>query len=215
MKKISLIVLALVSVSFFAFCQGKGDPKKREEAKKEINAYMKANVLPVMIEQRKELDKKLSSSEKKEIESLRARINTLKAQKENMPKRDRSQEPTEEQRKAFEAAKKEMRLIMTDAWAIVDNHEADFEALKEGNKENAEKWKADMKAIFDKYKPEGAEGKRGGKGGRHGKMGMMMDQNKAPMFLLMDPTKSVDELAAEMEQRQAGRQGHHRGGKRK
>ncbi|AZQ62974.1 hypothetical protein EI427_12205 [Flammeovirga pectinis] len=212
MKKLGIIVIAIFIglVSFKKIAQ-KGDPKKREEAKKEINAYMKANMLPVMLENRKEFDTKLSKKEKATLVSLRERLDALKGKKDSMKKDKSSGEPSEAQKSEMKAMKTEMRHIMTDAWVIVDNHESDLEAIKTANKANEEKWKTDMKAIFEKYKPENSEM---GKKGKHGKKGHrfgQMDDKKPVMFVLMDPSKSVDQIASEMEQRQEQR--GHRGGK--
>ncbi|MBB6459917.1 hypothetical protein [Flammeovirga kamogawensis] len=212
MKKLGIIVLvAFIGLVSFKSIAQKGDPKKRAEAKKEINAYMKANMLPVMLENRKEFDTKLSKKEKATLVSLRERLEALKTKKNSLMKDKPSGEPSEEQKNEMKAMKTEMRHIMTDAWVIVDNHESDLEAIKTANKANEEKWKADMKAIFEKYKSENSEM---GKKGKHGKKGHhfgKMDDKKPVMFVLMDPSKTVDQLATEMEQRQDQR--GHRGGK--
>ncbi|NME70606.1 hypothetical protein [Flammeovirga aprica] len=212
---LSLITVATLAVSFAGIAQEE-KKKKREEARKEIKAYMKAQVLPVVLENRKDFDKKLSKSEKKTLVSLRSRMDALSKKKEGMKRPEG--EPTEAQQKERQEMEKEMRHITTAAWEIVDNHEADLEAIKASTKTQQEQWKSDMQAIMEKYKPENKEGKDGkgkGKGhGRRGKMGQgMMGHYQPVMFVLMDPSKSVDEIADEMEKRQMKRMKHHKGGK--
>ncbi|MBD0404590.1 hypothetical protein [Flammeovirga sp. EKP202] len=214
---LSLITVATLAVSFVSVAQQE-KKKKRDEARKEIKAYMKAQVLPVVLENRKEFDNKLSNSEKKTLVSLRERLDALSKKKEGMKRPEG--EPTEEQQKERQAMEKEMRHITTAAWEIVDNHEADLEAIKASTKTQQEQWKSDMKAIMSKYKPEnkgegnGHEKGNGRKGRGKGKMGRqgMMGHYQPVMFVLMDPSKSVDELADEMEKRQMKRMGH-KGGK--
>ncbi|WP_157491149.1 hypothetical protein [Flammeovirga sp. SJP92] len=213
---LSLFALATLTFSFVSVAQ-QDKKKKREEARKEIKAYMKAEVLPVVLESRKEFDQKLSNAEKKTLVSLRERLDALSKKKEGMKRPEG--EPTEEQKKERQAMEKEMRHITTAAWEIVDNHEADLEEIKASTKTQQEQWKTDMKAIFEKYKPEDKEGNGGrngkkGKGhGRRGKMGQgMMGHYQPVMFVLMDPSKSVDEIADEMEKRQMKRM-NHKGGK--
>ncbi|MBB3698589.1 hypothetical protein KMW28_15465 [Flammeovirga yaeyamensis] len=207
MKKITLFVFTILSIFLFSFQDGpkKGmDKEARKKAQKEIAEYNKANVVPVLLENRKEFDNKLSDAEKKELASLRTRLDNLKEENKSMKKdKKKGEAPTEEQKAAKEAAQKEMRQIMTAAWAVVDNHEADLKSIKEANKANEEKWRTDMKAIMEKYRPEGSmkgEGKKKGHNkGKH-KMGRNpMGANRDVMFVLMDPTKSVDEIAAQME----------------
>ncbi|OHX68174.1 hypothetical protein [Flammeovirga pacifica] len=212
MKKITLLVLAIFSITLFSFQDGpkKGmDKETRKKAQKELAAYNKENVIPVILENRKEFETKLSSDEKKELVSLRVKMKALGEQKKASKKgKTKGEAPTEEQKEARAALQKEMRQIMTSAWAIVDNHEADLKAIKESNKANEEKWKEDIKAIMMKYKPENAEK---GKGKKHGhKMKQNpMGPNKDVMFVMMDPSQSIDEIAENMEKMAKKRHGQH------
>lgn len=224
MKKSKILILSLVAFVTLAFSfktiAQKQKNKKRDEIRKEVSAYTKANILPVVLEQRKAFDKDLSSDEKATLVSLRERLDALKAKRDTMKRPEG--EPTEEQKKAHKEMEKEMRLIMTDAWVIADNHEDDLEKINASNKEQKEQWKNDIKAIFVKYKGDNSNKGENGKHKKKGKMmhgKMMFDHNKPAMFVLMDPNKTVDELASDMEQRmkKRGRHGkgrHHGGGNR-
>lgn len=201
---IAIITIATLGVSFVGVAQ-KEKKNKREEARTEIQAYMKTNVLPVILEKRKEFDSQLSNSEKKKLVALRSRMDALKKERETMQRPEG--EPSDEQKKKHYEMEKEMRHITTAAWEIADKHESDLLAVKTSTESQKQQWESDIKAIMEKYSPNKEKREKShGEHKRKFKTGQQIFQhNKPVMFLLMDPNKTVDEIAVDMEKRQMTR----------
>ncbi|MEM6342486.1 MAG: T9SS type A sorting domain-containing protein [Bacteroidota bacterium] len=201
--QIAILSLALLYGSAQIFAQ-KGKPHKgpkhNPEMRQAMKAYAEENVLPVMQAQREKLDASLSLQEKQTVAEIRAELQALKEKGKNMRQALRQSEakPTEAQREEMYAHRKEMRLLMNQAWEIADNHEADIRSLLAEIKPQAETWKQQMRAIAEQYRPEdaperpdrleGTEGRHGGKAQRAGRTGMMMELRNPVHFLLWDGT---------------------------
>ncbi|MCI4670156.1 MAG: T9SS type A sorting domain-containing protein [Bacteroidia bacterium] len=179
---IGAIALSLFGVVVFAQPEqgqwGKR-PKMNPEAQKEIKAYVEKNVLPVLQPERAKLDTYLSQDDKAELASIRGEIKSMKAQgkefrKAMMEARKNGTMPSEDQIDKMREMRKNQRLLMTRAWAVADEYEIEIYEIFDGLKPKAESWKNDLKAIKDKYKPEGAEDRQG----RQGKKGMGHKQGK-------------------------------------
>ncbi len=205
--QIAILSLALLLGATQIFAQ-KGrhhkGPKHNPEMRQAMKAYAEENVLPVMQAQREKLDASLSLSEKQTVAEIRAELQALKEEGKSIRKamRQSDAELTEAQREEMYAHRKEMRQLMTRAWEIADNHEADIRSLFEEIKPQADTWKDEMRSIAEQYRPEdaperpnrpeGAEGRGGeghhAKGRRGGRGGMMMEMRNPVHFLLWDGT---------------------------
>lgn len=214
MKRISIIITTLVILlGSVGLTLGQEKRKKgpRDEAKKEIQSYIKKNVLPVVQEQRAKLDNHLTSAEQSELTDIRSTLQAKQAERKEMRKgkaghHQKGERPSEEEREAFRAEHKEMRLLMTRGWAIADNHEAEIDQLVNEIAPQMETWKNDIKAIKEKYRPEGedarennrrehrkaghhekGEGMRGHHGRRRGGRMGIGNLTSPLKFVLLDP----------------------------
>ncbi|MDW7695913.1 T9SS type A sorting domain-containing protein [Flammeovirgaceae bacterium SG7u.111] len=222
LKRLALLMFSVFTVSTIVFAQPKrGDGRERnEELRKEMKEYFEENILPEMKTQREKLDQILTNSEKKQVEELRVQAKVMKeekmAKREDMRGSGRPErgELTEAQRAEMQQKKREQRQLMTQAWAILDNHADEVDALVAATAEDREQWRNDMKAIKEKHLGERGEGRgmkggkgrrghgngegmdqggrRGGHGGSKGRMGggpggmMGKEMMAGPMFLLWD-----------------------------
>lgn len=200
----------------------KGDRPGREEMK----AYFEENILPVLKTQREKLDGYLTLQEKQKVDELRAAWKALReerqAQREEFREgREPGNPPTFEEMEARREAHKEMqkahRLLMTEAWVILDNHEAEMESLHAEIADERQQWFEDMHEMRAKFREErqgDRPGKRGprfgdempekGKGFGNGRPGRGMHGGpkahapgplgklEGPMFLLWDPAQPFD-----------------------
>jgi hypothetical protein len=172
----------------------------RKKMEKEIRAYRKANILPVLIEKRASFEEKLSEDEKKTIEALRVKIgDKRKTWKAMTPEQKR------EHRKVLEGdfkekRKEERKEMKAQLKPILETHEAELKSIEQQIAPLRKVWETDMKVIRDKYmntdsvsmkhnhKKHGKPGKHGKKQGLHKKEGAMKAR-----FLLMDPAKAIEE----------------------
>lgn len=207
MKKAGVLLMVLL-ISAVAWAQNLERPGKASRQKSK--AYIEANILPVAIENRNDFEAVLSASEKEKIQELRARQAIMKEKKKTFQeqykgKKDGAKnEPTDEQLAAMRKTRKEQRLITTEAFEIIDEHEDFFLAMESDLKDDKAKWRSDMKAIMEAGRVEkdksgrpavGENGERGPRRkGQHGKghggmrRGGGIEKMFTPVaFLLLDP----------------------------
>lgn len=218
---IGLIAFSIVGMLLFAQPEGRGyqgrKAKMNPEAKKEIKAYMEKEVFPVLKPEREKLDSYIGETERNLLASIRIEMKKMREEgrefrKTMMEARKNGQEPSQEQIDKMRAMRKDSRLLMDQAWKIADEYEIEIYEILDGLKGDAEKWHKDLKAIHEKYKPEGEhagsdharpnrKGERPGKGEHTGKrrmgMGSPVDRllQSPVQFLLWDGSTdmSVDE----------------------
>ncbi|MEL6558907.1 MAG: T9SS type A sorting domain-containing protein [Bacteroidota bacterium] len=200
--KITATILIVMLVASLALAQEDERPGKANREK--VKAYIEENILPVATEERQDFEVMLTDAEKAKIQELRQRHEALREQRQSNRAAFRGRgdkdssipEPTDEQIAEMRLMRKEQRLIATEAFEIIDDHEDFFLAMESDLKEETAKWRADIKAIIEEGRPDGENqqfGDRRGKGhhrGRHGRLrqGMRFEKMFAPVaFLLMDP----------------------------
>lgn len=146
----------------------KGD--HRRKGNKEVHAYMKANVIPVLKEQRAKLDEQMSAQDKAEVTALRAELKAMRpemkeARKEKREIRKEGERPSEEQREAMKAFREKRHAIMDKAGQIAAKYQSELEALHAEILPQAEQWKSDIEAIkvraAAEHRPEGNKAEKG------------------------------------------------------
>jgi hypothetical protein len=231
------IMATVLLSSFIAF---KGRKLKRPVQNEEVIEYVKINILPVLKEKRANFDQFLSDDEKQKVSELQLRLQILHNEKMksspqglrlgNFNRGDRP-EISDEQREKIRAHMKERRLIMTEAWAIADNHESEIESVLEDLKPDMEKWREDIRKIREPYREQRQElreewrnnreqrrnefrdegygrgsgrhyGKRGMDFGSHRGYGMMGQYTSPPMFVLFEAENALN-LLDDLESRAA------------
>lgn len=156
-KKSTYRLLSLgVALAVFLLTSAFRMPQKPgKEGRKEARTYLKENVLPVVAQQRQKLDTYLSVDEKRQVNEIREQLRSLRQQGRDMRQEHRKGEkPTEAQKEQHREMRKSHRRLMTKAWKIVDNNEEPLESLLGEMKDDAQQWKADLKAIHEKYRAQ-------------------------------------------------------------
>ena len=230
----SLIILSLMFLSTNLSAQHRKEmsPERKAEMqalKKELKTYTDNSIKPVITEQRNKLDAYLSKSEQKEIASLREKtkaqkIASMKFRKELKEAGVRRDELSEEQLATSRNLRKTQRQLHTQAWAIIDAHEDEINALLDELKPQIEEWRKEMREIKSKHMPEGMRNrgdwnkmqttpgkermKRGGHQGKgrsgfragRGGMGNISSLRNPVAFLLHSPEASLpfEESAPEL-----------------
>ncbi|MGB3469086.1 MAG: T9SS type A sorting domain-containing protein [Cyclobacteriaceae bacterium] len=206
-NKIGMLLIALM-ISSVVVAQKKDRPGKA--LRENMKAYVKENILPVAVENRRDFESVLSASEKKQIAELRERQQVIRERQkemraqfrntENGAKNSYKLEPTEAQADEMRQVKKERRLIKTEVFTIVDNHEDFFIAMETDLKDDRTKWRDDMKSMMEDSRGEKAkdsdrkEGmRRGGHGKRHHLGGKFNKMFSPVAFVLMDPDNAAME----------------------
>lgn len=233
----SLIILSLMFLSLNLSAQHRKEmsPERKAEMqalKKEMKSYADNSIKPVITEQRNKLDAYLSKSEQKEIASLREKtkaqkIASMKFRRELKEAGVSRDELSEEQIAKSRALRKTQRQLHTQAWAIIDAHEDEINALLDELKPQIEVWRKEMREIKSSHMPEGMRNrgdwnkmeatpgkermKRGENHGHHGKgrsgfrggrggMGNISSLRNPVAFLLHSPDASLpfEESAPEL-----------------
>lgn len=166
--KASFILFSLLAFGWGLYAQpGMGPHARHQEPDPAIKAYLETNVLPVMSQQRAELELLLTEAEKAEIQEIRAGLQALRAQRMEQRRahretmdQGRGERPrlTEAQRQAMQEHRTAHRRLMTRAWAIVDAHEADFNALFDEIADERETWRTDLHELRAEARAEGRRG---------------------------------------------------------
>jgi Spy/CpxP family protein refolding chaperone len=144
---------------------------KKAEAKamrEEMRDYHKQNVAPVLLEQRKKLEAKISDEDKAALVKIRAERKASRPQKDGGQKAD-------------------SRPHKDELSALVQKYDEEINTLMEEIKPKREQWEKDMKTIAEANAPE----RTGKKGMRKGKQRSNPGFQKA-RFLLMDPVKGPE-----------------------
>jgi len=153
MKKKKLIITlasifggVIVLSSVFAFTS-----RKMEHVKKdmyyEMKAFMNDSVLPVMKPLREKLDKSLSVDEKRKVEELRVIAKQLSSRHIAKHKSliSGKEKLSESEIQQIKNDQKQMRKIITQCWAILDNNEKVFDEIHADAMPKITSWKKTMK----------------------------------------------------------------------
>jgi hypothetical protein len=114
----------------------------------EAVSYAKENIFPVMAEKRKALDKNLSDTEKKEIETARGMIMSREAMVKNWRESEDFVPGQRRNDPAFDSFREQMQKSMQAVRAIAIEHNDEIQAILNDLKPQREKWKSDMKKLM-------------------------------------------------------------------
>ena len=171
--------------------QGRMDKADKAALKSELKAYRSENILPVMKAQRAKLEEKLSPEDKAQITTLRASLKTRRQEMRAL--KQEANKSREDFQKLRETYKPDQEAIK----ALVEKYDADIDALLAEMQPQQEQWHKDIRAIYQKYRPEpksgdekpGPKGKYGhhaGPKGQHPALPGKPEMHKG-RFLLLDP----------------------------
>lgn len=149
----------------------KGDKSKMKAAFEEVKKYKDKNVIPVLKEQRKKLDKKISKEDQVKIEAIRKKIKAIKSEwkskKENCEGKEKcdtkngkpkncSPEDCKKGKTKNSEGKSIIKAELLEAKKLAEKYDGEIEALFLEIKDKKTTWEKDIKNIFEKYKPADA-----------------------------------------------------------
>lgn len=145
---------------------------------KELSTFVNTTVIPELKPMRADLEKAFSDEEKLQVKELRAEARLIAEMYTQLHEKYHSEEATtelvisEEDLADVKKSQKAMRKIITECWVILDNHEADFDALQKELLPKVEIWHKDLKNNMGKYMPHHkGHGKRAGLHKAHAQFG--------------------------------------------
>lgn len=127
-----------------------GMHQHKQEMRKHKQAY-KAEVLPLLQQQRVKFEQILSTTDKQKIESLRGEMEALKPQFKALREQKKAQHlnqtaPSEEMKTQFHALREQKKAIMVQAAQIAKSYESELMALHEEIKPELDAFHAKMRA---------------------------------------------------------------------
>jgi hypothetical protein len=190
MKKVNLIAV-FVFVALAAIAQpehghphhGKGDMKAQNpELNQALQQYLEKEVFPVLITKKAEFDESLSRKQRKELDKLRQKGKTLKAEVKAFYEKAKADYDAEKDKSAVhETYGKEMRVqkiaqmkFHDEVMTWIEANDKEVKAAMEDLKPMHEKWQTEKKAILEANRPESVEKpnfEKELKGEHHGKKG--------------------------------------------
>ncbi len=184
------------------------DKVDHKALREEMHQYREEKMMPTLRAQRTKLDAKISADDQKAIADLRASFEQAHAKRKAMKKEMKKGEgPRNFDKDKMKGFKEEHKAEREQLKALVEKYQNDIEGLMEEIAPQQEQWKAEMKAIAEKYRPEAPKGEKfegkdfkGKKGkGKHHKGDHARHfgkQMKYGHFLLMDPNATPGETPA-------------------
>ena len=145
----------------------------------------KQEVLPVLSEERKSFDSKLSESEKKIIETARQKIEVRKIMFKNWYESEDFVPGKRAKDENFDDMRTDMRSSMEEVKKIAVAHSEELDAILTRIKDDYSNWKTDIAKIADD------NGVDIGKIKKNRKLRLLKSHSPVS-FLLFDPDKSVD-----------------------
>jgi len=166
------IVLGVLLVAGLATFSVSCIQNKKAEIITEMHSYLTNTIEPELKLQREKFDNVLTDAEKQRVAELRA---DAKDMADNAVKfhvkiaklgEDATYQLSDSEINYYNDSQKKIRKIITECWAIMDNHEAEFAALHKEVYSKMISWHADMMKTITKNIPYHFHG--------HGKKGHKM-----------------------------------------
>ncbi len=123
---------------------------ERRELREEVQAYLQANVLPVLKEQRARLESQLSAEDKALIAELRQQHESIRAKM-------KAAQGDPEQRQALRDELKERRGEREQLRGLVEKYEAGIERLFTEIMDERQQWRRDLQQLHENHRPETRE----------------------------------------------------------
>ncbi len=193
--KIRITVSFVLLTLFTSFSLWANNLQKEATPGSAIRDYIMKNVMPVIREERNQLDEKLSAHEQEVIETARKQLKDLREENRASRRgvRGAGRPLTDEQREALKLGAEKRKEILTPVKAIADARLSDMQEINARLESKKEAWKQDIKVLREQNQNEdNRRHKRLDKGRRgmehHDVFGRW---NNPVNFLLMDPNQPV------------------------
>jgi len=193
-KFLGLVLLAILLATVVSTARG-GRHHRREDRpiRREVRAYLQANVLPVLRQQRQKLEPQLAAADRAQLATYRTQLKGLKEQGQALrhdaaPAGNPAGRPglTDAQQQQAQQLRSQAKTILLNAALLAQKYEAPIAQLAREVQPQKEQWTTDIKAIVAKNTtPE--QQQRAAAGGQLPNHGGLRRFFKPAVFLLMDP----------------------------
>ncbi|WP_310394252.1 T9SS type A sorting domain-containing protein [Hymenobacter sp.] len=195
-KFLALLLLVVLSATLAGAARdGRFRPREDRPVRREIKAYFQANVLPVLRQQRQQLESQLTAADRAQLATYRAQLQDVKARGQALRRSLRpagaSQGPrpalTDAQQQQVQQLRAEARGVMLNVAQLAQKYDGAIAQLAREVQPQREKWSTDIRAIAAKNATPEQQQKLAAFGGRmrghHGTRRFF----KPAAFLLLDP----------------------------
>ena len=202
MKALTSKILGLLLLISLATVVGMARGGRHQRAdrplRREIRAYVAANVLPVLRQQRQKLESQLSPADRAQLATYRSELQALKTQGRALRQQLGQGQPgagrpalTEAQQQLVQQLRSQARGIMLSVAQMAQKYDAPIAQLAQEIQPQKEKWATDIKAIItSKATPEQQQALAAAGGRQHQHNGLRRFFKPAK-FLLMDPNAAA------------------------
>jgi hypothetical protein len=178
-------------------------PRENRPIRREIKAYYQANVLPVLRQQRQQLEPQLAAADRAQLATYRTRLKALKEQGRALRQAAASAAGstpgtrptlTEAQQQQAHQLRLQARSIMLNVAQMAQKYDGPITQLAQEVQPQKEKWATDIKAIVAKNATPEQQAKLAAATGRRHERGpgQLRKFFKPAMFLLLDPNAPAD-----------------------
>lgn len=135
-----------------------GPEPPNEALRKEVQQYRQAQILPVLQAQRAKLEPRIAEDDRQELARLREVFQQMRKERAAILAQAKAEQrrPTPEERERLKALHQAHEADFEALKALVDRYRDDIDALMEEIEPQRQQWEADLAAIHEKYRPEGA-----------------------------------------------------------
>ncbi|WBA42127.1 T9SS type A sorting domain-containing protein [Hymenobacter canadensis] len=186
--------LRIVAVSLFMLLAGGTEarphrPAPGAPARPEMKAYIRQNVLPVLRQQRQQLETRLSPADRTQLATYRSELQALRQQAHTLRQNTKpaAAEARPELTPAQQQQRQELRAatkaVLLNVARLAQKYEADIRQLTQQIQPQQEKWASDLAAIRARHTPASGEAATAGRP-HHAAASRLL---RPVRFLLLDP----------------------------
>lgn len=196
---LALVLILTATVAGLA----RRSPREQRPIRREIRAYFAANVLPVLRQQRQQLEPLLAAADRAQLATYRTQLKALKEQGQALRRRvvpESSAAPatrpvlTDAQLKQAHDLRFQARGIMLNVAQMAQRYDGAITQLTQEVAPQKEQWATDIKAIVTKNMTSVQQQQLAVIEGRKHERGGLRRYFRPAMFLLLDPNAPADAL---------------------
>ncbi len=198
LRRLPLVLLLMLATTAVTIARGGFGHRfgPHTPLRHDIKAYVDANVLPVLRQQRQKLETQLAPADQAQIVAYRAQLKALKTQGQDLRQRLRPADaapgtrPTplpEAQRQQVQALRLQARQIMLSVAQLALKYDANIQKLAAEIQPQKAQWTADIQAIVAKDATPEQQARLARWQGFAARRGGLSHLFKPAAFLLLDP----------------------------
>ena len=176
-------------------------PRANHSVRHEIRAYVAANVLPVLRQQRQKLEPQLAAADRAQLATYRTQLKALKEQGRALRQAAAPAAGATPgtgaglaaaQRQQAHQLRLQARSIMLNVAQMAQKYDGPISQLAQEVQPQKEKWTTDIEAIVAKNTTPEQQQKRAAMPGRQPERGSLRRFFRPAVFLLLDPNAPAD-----------------------